>query len=158
MALVLGGAGLSMALVYFLVRGRPAPEAPASDAPQAIAATQPPPGPLDAVPSVLRSAIETTLAEYARALESRDPELLARARPDLPAAERSALLARFEGAINVAIDLRVLDVIASADVASVPVLRTDVIVGGASSETAPVEEILRFQRREAGWALDDARR
>jgi hypothetical protein len=106
----------------------------------------------------LRSAVETTLAEYARALESRDPELLARARPDLPEAERSALLARFEGAINVAIDLRVLDVIASGDGASVPVLRTDVIVGGSSPETAPTEEILRFQRREAGWALDDSRR
>lgn len=162
LALVVAGAAVALALVYALVRGVPS-EAPASAASPAMAAalppaSEPPPGPLDAVTPELRSAIEASLADYARALESRDAEALSRARPDLSEGERAALLGRFEGAINVAIDLRVLDVIASGDAATVPVLRTDVIVGGSSAETAPVEEVLRFARRAPGWTLDGGRR
>lgn len=162
LALVLAGAGVALAVVYLLV-GRSAP-APAATAPPPTAivpttvATPPPPGPLDGIAPDLRSAIESTLADYARALESRDPDLLARVRPDLPAAARAALLAPFAGAINVGVDLRVLDVVVQGERASVPVLHTDVIVGGSSSQTAPVEEVLRFQRGAAGWALDAAQR
>jgi tetratricopeptide (TPR) repeat protein len=160
LALALAGAGLLMALVYVMVRGS-SPSPP--EVPETAAATQPSarghaPGPLDAVVPELRSAIESTLTDYAHALESRDAVLLATARPDLSEAARSALLSRFEGAINVAIDLRVLDVIAAGAGASVPVLRTDVIVGGGSAETAPVEEVLRFRRRGEGWSLDDGPR
>jgi hypothetical protein len=116
------------------------------------------PGPLDAVVPELRQAIESALADYARALEARDPSLLARARPDLGDAQRAALLAPFAGAINVGIDLRVLDIVPEGDRVAVPVLRTDVIVGGASSESAPVEEVLRFQHGPSGWVLDAGRR
>jgi hypothetical protein len=35
----------------------------------------------------------------------------------------------------------------------VPVLRTDVIVGGRGAPTAPVEETLRFERRDGIWRL-----
>jgi tetratricopeptide (TPR) repeat protein len=162
LVLVAAGAGLAMALVYLLVRGGPSGVPVAVVSPGIAAAlpppSEPPPGPLDPLAPELRSAIEQALADYARALENRDPQALARARPDLSEAERSALLGRFEGAINVAIDLRVLDVVAYGAAVTVPVLRTDVIVGGSSAETAPVEEVLRFERREPGWALDDGRR
>jgi hypothetical protein len=97
--------------------------------------------------------VETTLAAYARALESQDAELLARARPDLTAAERERLLAPFRGAVNVATDLRVLDVIPSRGLVVVPVLRTDVIIGGRGAPASPVEETLRFERRDGGWRL-----
>jgi hypothetical protein len=161
LALVAAGAALTLAVVYLLV-GRSAPAPAATAPPRAVSvtttlATPPPPGPLDGVAPELRAAIEGTLAGYARALESRDAALLARVRPDLSAGERAALLAPFAGAINVGIDLRVLDVTASSERAAVPVLRTDVIVGGAAAQSAPVEEVLRFQRGPAGWALDASR-
>jgi tetratricopeptide (TPR) repeat protein len=116
-------------------------------------ATPPPAGPLATADPEVREAVETTLTAYARALESQDPLLLARARPDLTGAERERLLAPFRGAINVATDLRVLDVVPSRGAVVVPVLRTDVIVGGRGAPPAPVEETLRFERRDGMWRL-----
>jgi hypothetical protein len=129
--------------------------ATSSFAPRATAAstTPAPSGPLTTADPEVREAVETTLAAYARALESQDAVLLSRARPDLTGAERERLLAPFRGAINVATDLRVLDVIPSRGAVVVPVLRTDVIVGGRGAPTAPVEETLRFERRDGIWRL-----
>jgi hypothetical protein len=161
--LVLGSAAVVIGiLIAFTSRpsARPAPAAtlpasPPATAPSSTApsATLPPAGPLSAADPEVREAVETTLAAYARALESQDAELLARARPDLTAAERERLLAPFRGAVNVATDLRVLDVIPSRGLVVVPVLRTDVIIGGRGAPASPVEETLRFERREGGWRL-----
>jgi tetratricopeptide (TPR) repeat protein len=159
--LVLGSAALMIGLLVALTSrpsGGPAPRAtqaaiaPVSTAP-APSGTPPPAGPLAAADPEVRQAVETTLAAYARALESQDAALLAQARPDLTAAERERLLAPFRGAVNVATDLRVLDVIPSRGLMVVPVLRTDVIVGGRAAPTAPVEETLRFERRDGVWRL-----
>jgi tetratricopeptide (TPR) repeat protein len=159
--LVLGSAALMIGLLVALTSrpsGGPVPRAtqaaivPGSTAP-APSGTPPPAGPLAAADPEVRQAVETTLAAYARALESQDATLLAQARPDLTAAERERLLAPFRGAVNVATDLRVLDVIPSRGLMVVPVLRTDVIVGGRSAPTAPVEETLRFERRDGAWRL-----
>ena len=119
----------------------------------AAPATPAPNGPLATADPEIREVVEATLAAYARALESQDAVLLSRARPDLTGAERERLLAPFRGAINVATDLRVLDVIPSRGAVVVPVLRTDVIVGGRSAPSAPVEETLRFERRDGAWRL-----
>ncbi|HEV8587093.1 MAG TPA: hypothetical protein VGT02_19185, partial [Methylomirabilota bacterium] len=119
--LVLGSAALMIGLLVALTsrpsggpvaRATQAAIAPVSTAP-APSGTPPPAGPLAAADPDVRQAVETTLAAYARALESQDATLLAQARPDLTAAERERLLAPFRGAVNVATDLRVLDVIPS---------------------------------------------
>jgi hypothetical protein len=156
--LVLGSAALMIGLLVVLTNrpaNRAAPAATlAVPAPPAAAPPPPPPaGPLAAADPDVREAVETTLAAYARALETQDAVMLARARPDLTGAERERLLAPFRGAINVATDLRVLDVIPSRGVVVVPVLRTDVIVGGRGAPPAPVEETLRFERRDGAWRL-----
>jgi tetratricopeptide (TPR) repeat protein len=159
--LVLGSAALMIGLLVALTSrpsGAPArPAAPATVAPATTApaptATPAPAGPLAAADPDVREAVEAVLAAYARALESQDAALLAQARPDLTAAERERLLAPFRGAVNVASDLRVLDVIPSRGLMVVPVLRTDVIVGGRSAPRAPVEETLRFERRDGAWRL-----
>jgi len=138
--------------------GRVTPAARATAAPPpptrvAVPETPPPAGPLAGADPEVRQAVETTLAAYARALESQDAQLLARARPDLTAAERERLLAPFRGAVNVATDLRVLDVIPSRGLVVVPVLRTDVIIGGRGAPASPVEETLRFEQRDGAWRL-----
>jgi len=159
--LVLASAALVIGLLAVLTT-RPPKRAVSSAAPAAASAaprvtgpstTPPPIGPLAAADPDVREAVETTLAAYARALETQDAVLLSRARPDLTGAERERLLAPFRGAINVATDLRVLDVIPSRGAVVVPVLRTDVIVGGRGAPTAPVEETLRFERRDGAWRL-----
>jgi tetratricopeptide (TPR) repeat protein len=164
MALVLAAAVAVLVIGYFVVARAPRLPA-ATPAPATLQAARPvstpsdrAPGPLDAVVPELRDAIESALAGYARALEARDGELLKRARPDLDEARRGALLAPFAGAINVGIDLRVLDIVQVGEGVAVTVLRTDVIVGGSSSQTAPVEEVLRFQHGAAGWGLSAGRR
>jgi hypothetical protein len=63
------------------------------------------------------------------------------------------MLSRFAGALNVGIDLRVLDVQVTAAEAVVPILRTEVVVGGRGGERAPEEETLRFEHRPEGWVL-----
>jgi hypothetical protein len=170
LALILVCAIALLSVAGYLVLGRaPAPEArpapPTAPTNQAAAQTpvapaEPPvtaaaeeTGPLRGLEPALRQAIERTLAAYARALESADAERLAAARPDLGKAERDRLVARFAGALNAATDLRVLDVVVKGDEASVPILRTDVIVGGKSEPGAPVEEKLRFVRRGGAWLL-----
>jgi tetratricopeptide (TPR) repeat protein len=160
--IVLGSAALVIGLLVVLTTrpsgGRPSPPAlPSAPPPPAAAtappATPPPAGPLATADPDVREAVEATLTSYARALETQDEALLARVRPDLTAAERERLLAPFRGAVNVATDLRVLDVIPGKGVVVVPVLRTDVIVGGRGRPTAPVEETLRFERRDGTWRL-----
>jgi tetratricopeptide (TPR) repeat protein len=159
LVVILGVAGLVAAVVYFATRAprsSTAPAAlrsgPATPAP-AASATPEPPGPLSRLDPGLRRVVEETLARYARALESQDGDLFAQARPDLSAQERSAQIAELAGALNVGIDLRVLDVVVEGDRATVPILRTDVVVGGRASPRPPFEEVLVFERRADGWAL-----
>ena len=159
--LVLAAAALVIGLFTVLTTRPPSRAVPAAaptaspSAPRVMAApaTPAPNGPLATADPEIREVVEATLAAYARALESQDAVLLSRARPDLTGAERERLLAPFRGAINVATDLRVLDVIPSRGAVVVPVLRTDVIVGGRSAPSAPVEETLRFERRDGAWRL-----
>jgi len=160
-------AGVAVLLVVgAIVVSRRAPQkppAPVATAPPAAAPapTQPAapatgtqlPGPLDAADPGLRQSIEAVLASYGRALETADAALLAQARPDLGGEDRARLIAAFTGAINAATDLRVLDVQARGDLATVSVLRTDVIVGGTGGPRDPTEETLRFWRRRGEWLL-----
>jgi tetratricopeptide (TPR) repeat protein len=110
-------------------------------------------GPLATADPELRQAVENVLTTYARALESADAALLAPARPDLTAEERDRLIAPFVGAVNAATDLRVLDIKTRGDLATIVVLRTDVIVGGPSGAHDPTEETLHFWRRRGEWML-----
>jgi hypothetical protein len=121
--------------------------------PPSVAASATAPGPLSALAPDVRQAVEATLAAYGRALETRDAYLLAQARPDLSTQARQDLLARFEGALNVAVDLRVIDASATEATAQVSVLRTDVIIGGRGGIPGPVEEVLRFDRRSGSWQM-----
>jgi hypothetical protein len=105
----------------------------------------------------LRPAVEGVLARYARALEAIDAALLAEARPDMPARERTALMAEREGASNIAADLRVVGVATRRSQATVTIRRTEVIVAGHSVDRPSVEETLRFQREGAAWVLRPAR-
>jgi tetratricopeptide (TPR) repeat protein len=131
----------------------PTAAAPATVRPAAPANGTQLPGPLDAADPALRQSIEAVLASYGRALETADASLLAEARPDLSAEDRARLIAAFTGAINAATDLRVLDINARGDLATVSVLRTDVIVGGTGGPRDPTEETLRFWRRRGEWLL-----
>jgi hypothetical protein len=160
--LVIGcGCAVAAGILYLGRSEKPTPRpVPATLAAAATPATTTTPveevepaGPLRNVDPELRRAIEETLAAYGRAIERVDSEALARARPDLTADQRERILERLRGALNVATDLRVLDVTAAGDGFVVPVLRTDVVVGGKGDAGAPVEEILRFDRSGAGWAL-----
>jgi hypothetical protein len=116
------------------------------------------PGPLSELDPGLRAAVETTLADYARALEQADPLLLAAARPDLSQKEREARRTPFVGALNAAADLRVIDASVQGNEASITVLATDVIVvKGREGSTGPTEETLRFVRRGGTWSLRERR-
>jgi hypothetical protein len=157
------GAGSVLVGVMFLLAGRsggPARTRQGSPTtlqpPSPQPATPEPAGPLTALEPPLREAIEATLAAYGRALETADAAALAAARPDLTAATRDERLEPFRGALNAAIDLRVLDVRVSGDVAVAEVLARDVIVGGRLPARPPANETLRFERRAEGWRLGAA--
>ncbi|MET0556239.1 MAG: hypothetical protein ABW221_24575 [Vicinamibacteria bacterium] len=162
-----GGAGVVVLIAGLYLTGRPdagpppAIERPPTVVPAARATPSPAPehdGPLAPADRELRAAIGDVLAGYGRALETRDAALLASVRPDLTAAERDRRLARFAGALNVGIDLRVLEAALTPVEAVVTVLRTEVVVGGRGGESPPEEETLRFEKRPEGWTLDARRR
>jgi hypothetical protein len=165
--LLAAGMAAAVIMVAALARVR-APASPKAVSPEPVVAAEAaaatpatpapePPGPLTGLEDGLRQAIEETLAAYAQALEMQDDAALARTRPDLAARQRSVLLAPFKGALNVAVDLRVVDVAARPEDALVTVLRTDVIVDGRGGARAPVEEALRFVRRGGAWTLGGTR-
>lgn len=162
LGLVLCSAAIVLGLLFYLTSRTAPPQPTAGAPPRATLAPPPSPGPqLEEGPSGplaglapdLHQVIEETLSLYARALESSDRELLARARPDLTGPEREALLAPFLGAVNVATDLRILRAVRDDDEVMVTVLRTDVIVGGRGGQQAPSEEVFHFVRSENQWAL-----
>jgi hypothetical protein len=164
---ILVGAAAVLALIAALYfAGRPDVDppravepAPAAAPPAAAPAPAPEEtGPLAQADPALRAAVAGALARYGRALETRDAALLATVRPDLSAEARDRQLARFAGALNVGVDLRVLDVALTPTEAVLTVLRTEVVVGGRGSEAAPEEETLRFEKRPEGWILDVRRR
>jgi hypothetical protein len=111
-------------------------------------------GPLAGIDPGLRDAIRETLALYGRALQSADLALMAQARPDLSEEARAQAVAPFRGALNVTTDLRVVEVAREGDLARVPILRRDVIIGGTRAPQRPVRETLRFRRRGGVWALE----
>lgn len=164
--ILIGGAGVFVLIAALYFVGRPDVASPRAIEPPPTVA--PPPatpshapeeiGPLTQADPELRAAIQDLLARYGRALESRDGSLLASVRPDLGTVERDRMLARFAGALNVGIDLRVLDVVPSPAEAVVTVLRTEVVVGGRGGAGPPEEETLRFEKRPEGWTLDARRR
>jgi Tfp pilus assembly protein PilF len=158
---------LAVAALAFVLRGRAPARTAVGDAAvssEVSAAATPEPvasapaaGPLSALPADLRGAVEAALAAYGSALERQDEASLAQARPDLSARERAALLEPFRGALNVGVDLRVVDAAADAEQAVVTVLRTDVIVDGHGGARPPVEEVLRFVRRAGAWTIGGGR-
>jgi tetratricopeptide (TPR) repeat protein len=162
LSLVLLSAALVLGLLFYLTwrtsgPSRATPVPPATTPRPALSPTPSPEaaaiGPLSDLSPALRKEIEGTLELYARALESQDQDLLARARPDLSGPEREERLAPFVGALNVATDLRILEITTAADAVTVTVLRTDVIVGGRKGSHPPVEESLRFVQADGGWSL-----
>jgi tetratricopeptide (TPR) repeat protein len=164
---ILVGAAAVLALIAALYfAGRPdadpprALEPPPSAAPPAATPAPAPEetGPLAQADPALRAAVADALARYGRALETRDAALLAAVRPDLSAEARDRQLARFAGALNVGVDLRVLDLALTPTEAVLTVLRTEVVVGGRGGQAAPEEETLRFEKRPEGWILDVRRR
>ncbi len=160
---IFAAAGLVSVILLFVTTRSSLPPPVARPVPptQAPAALPPPtteaPGPLTDLVPELRGVIEGTLAAYAKALEAQDAEALAQARPDLTPAEREELLAPLRGALNVATDLRVLDIIQDGKTVVVPVLRTEVVVGGRGRQRPPVEETLRFEWRSGVWLLRHTR-
>ena len=140
----------------------PSPEPPAAVTPllEAPAETSAEPAQSLALPPgvdpALARALGETLERYAQALEAVDARRLAEARPDLGPHERRAVLVRFEGADNVATDLRVQGVARRGAVATVTIVRTDAIAGRLEP-TPPVVETLRFHREAGAWVLRPAR-
>jgi hypothetical protein len=116
----------------------------------------PPPstlGPLAEADPALRSAVESSLAGYARAFQLRDAALLEKVRPDLTEAERRTLLGLYTDSVSFRMELRVLEVRRQPDGAEVEVLRTDVAVGGSMRPGPPLEETWRFVLKDGAWGL-----
>lgn len=135
----------------------PVPLPSAAPSPAVAAEPTPRPGPLATLDPALRTAVEKTLADYARALEHADLALLAEARPDLTPKERGSRRAPFVGALNAAADIRVIEAVVRGNEAGVTILSTYVIVDGREDPAGPIEETLRFVRRGNAWSLQERR-
>jgi serine/threonine protein kinase len=122
------------------------------------AATTPPATatPAPAAPQVNQDeeAIRRVIAEYARAIESKDIELFATVKPNLSRDERGRLEASFRAVDSTGIDIDITSIEIQGPGATVRLNRRDTISAGGDQQTHQSEQIMVLAKGPNGWVIE----
>ncbi len=121
----------------------------------AIAAPPPPasvspPAPVPATPRSAEAEVRQVIAEYGRAMETRDLALYRALKPDLSAEDEKRLRQAFKDNKTLRVGITVDSVQVEGDRATVRVTRQDVIDG---RPTKAVSQVFRLVRAGATWQI-----
>jgi hypothetical protein len=116
---------------------KPAPTAPAAEDDDAI--------------------IRRLIANYGRAIESKDLTLFRTIKPNLSAQEERRLRDGFRDVTSQRVTLTVLSIGHQGDEATVGVRRRDTIQAGGRQQSVESHQTLRVSRANGGWVITDIR-
>jgi hypothetical protein len=138
--------------------GAPAPPPPSLRSPEAKAAeAKSDRQPSSASPEDDDAVIRRLVANYARAIESKDVALFRTIKPNLSAQEERRLRDGFRDVTSQRVTLTVLSIAHRGDEASVSLRRRDVILAGGRQQTAESQQSLRVSRTNGGWVITEIR-
>jgi hypothetical protein len=95
------------------------------------------------------------IANYARAIESKDLALFRTIKPNLSAQEERRLREGFRDVTSQRVALTVLSIARHGDEATVTVRRRDTIQAGGRQQTVESHQTLRVARSNGAWVITD---
>jgi hypothetical protein len=102
-------------------------------------------------------AIRKLVANYARAIETKDLALFRAIKPNLTAQEERRLREGFRDVTSQRVALTILSIAHRGDEASVALRRRDTIQAGGRQQTLESHQTLRVSRINNGWVITDIR-
>jgi hypothetical protein len=136
----------------------PEPRAPETKAPESKPAeARSDKQPSSAAPEDDDAVIRRLVANYGRAIESKDLALFRAIKPNLSAQEERRLRDGFRDVTSQRVTLTVLSIAHHGDEASVSIRRRDVIQAGGRQQTAESHQTLQLSRTNGGWVITDIR-
>jgi hypothetical protein len=152
-------------------RAVPAPAPAIQAAPPAVAkvpAAQPAPDPVKTEkppaetpkPSVQPNddaAIRQLVANYARAIESKDLALFRTIKPNLSREEERRLQDGFRAVTSQSVNLTIVSIDRNLDAAAVVLNRKDIVRAGGREYTTDSRQTLQLARTATGWRIVDIR-
>ena len=103
------------------------------------------------------TAIRRVVANYGRAIESKDLALFRSIKPNLSAQEERRLREGFRDVTSQHVALTVLSIARKGDEASVSVRRRDTLVAAGRQQTVESHQTLRMARVNGNWVITDIR-
>jgi serine/threonine protein kinase len=103
------------------------------------------------------AAIRQLVADYARAIETKDLELFRALKPNLSREEERRLQEGFRAVASQRVNLTILSIDRSGDKASVVLARRDTIQAGGRQQTAESQQMIALSRADAGWRIVEIR-
>jgi tRNA A-37 threonylcarbamoyl transferase component Bud32/tetratricopeptide (TPR) repeat protein len=139
--------------------GPPATGTPVTLTPPPPPVTPPPPAPARETPPAPavddRGAIAKVIAEYERAIESKDLAAFRRIKPNLSAEEEARLRASFATVASQDVQVTVQSIDVSGDRATARIARRDTLVIDGRRRTTSSNQLMRFVRAAGGWVLTE---
>jgi serine/threonine protein kinase len=140
----------------------PARPTPAPETTAPVPKPEPPAAPPPAVEQKSEreddeAAIRRLVANYARAIESKDIALFRSIKPNLSAQEERRLREGFRDVTSQRVALTVLSIARHGDEASVAVRRRDTIQAAGRQQSVESHQTLRVARVNGGWVITDIR-
>ncbi|HUE86179.1 MAG TPA: protein kinase [Vicinamibacterales bacterium] len=103
------------------------------------------------------AAIRQIVANYARAIETKDMALFRTIKPNLSPDEERRLENGFRAVTSQRVKLNIVSIDHRGDAASVTVQRHDAIRAGGREQTVDSRQMLQFARTPSGWVIVDIR-
>jgi len=122
-------------------------------------AAAPPPSTAAPVPDTPPAAQDETvirqvIADYVRAIESKDIELFASVKPNLSDEERARLETSFRTVDSATIDIDIASIEIQGARATAVLNRRDTIVVGGDQQTYQSQQVMNFTKVPAGWVIE----
>jgi serine/threonine protein kinase/tetratricopeptide (TPR) repeat protein len=114
--------------------------------------------PTSSAPSVAQeeAAIRQTIANYERAIESKDLTLFRRVKPNLTADEEKRLQASFEAVDSNNVDIAIESVNIESDSAVVTVTRRDrIVIGGRAQNDHTRQQVFTLSKSTGNWVIEN---
>jgi serine/threonine protein kinase len=136
---------------------KPEPAAPAVNESPATSVSERPTPPSAINSETDTAAIRQVIANYGRAIESKDIRLFRSIKPNLTAEEERRLQEGFRAVTSQRVSLTIISMDRKGDQASALIRRQDEIVAGGRSQKTDTQQAVTLTRTASGWVITEIR-